>query len=191
MDTNKQFDDVMKACRNIFEKKLHDYGAAWRILRPTSLTDQIFIKANRIRSLQTKGHNLVDEGQVPEFMGIVNYSIIGLIQLELGAADKEDLTPAQALAEYDKQARRAYELMIRKNHDYDEAWRLMRVSSYTDLILMKVFRTKQIEELSGQTLVSEGVDANYMDMLNYAMFALIKLTLEGDKPHDGVIATQN
>lgn len=191
MDTNKQFDDVMKACRNIFEKKLHDYGAAWRILRPTSLTDQIFIKANRIRSLQTKGYNLVDEGQVPEFMGIVNYSIIGLIQLELGAADKEDLTPAQALAEYDKQARRAYELMIRKNHDYDEAWRLMRVSSYTDLILMKVFRTKQIEELSGQTLVSEGVDANYMDMLNYAIFALIKLTLEGDKPHDGVIATQN
>lgn len=191
MDTNKQFDDVMKACRNIFEKKLHDYGAAWRILRPTSLTDQIFIKANRIRSLQTKGHNLVDEGQVPEFMGIVNYSIIGLIQLELGAADKEDLTPAQALAEYDKQARCAYELMIRKNHDYDEAWRLMRVSSYTDLILMKVFRTKQIEELSGQTLVSEGVDANYMDMLNYAVFALIKLTLEGDKPHDGATATHN
>lgn len=191
MDTNKQFDDVMKACRNIFEKKLHDYGAAWRILRPTSLTDQIFIKANRIRSLQTKGHNLVDEGQVPEFMGIVNYSIIGLIQLELGAADKEDLTPAQALAEYDNQARRAYELMIRKNHDYDEAWRLMRVSSYTDLILMKVFRTKQIEELSGQTLVSEGIDANYMDMLNYAVFALIKLTLEGDKPHDGATATHN
>lgn len=184
MDTNKQFDEVMKACRNIFEKKLHDYGAAWRILRPSSLTDQIYIKANRIRSLQTKGHNLVDEGQVSEFMGIVNYSIIGLIQLELGPADKEDLTPAQALAEYDKQAHRAYELMIRKNHDYDEAWRMMRISSYTDLILMKVFRTKQIEELSGHTLVSEGVDANYMDMLNYAVFALIKLTLpdEGNTP---------
>lgn len=191
MDTNKQFDEVMKACRNIFEKKLHDYGAAWRILRPTSLTDQIFIKANRIRSLQTKGHNLVDEGQVPEFMGIVNYSIIGLIQLELGAADREDLTPVRALAEYDKQARRAFELMIRKNHDYDEAWRLMRVSSYTDLILMKVFRTKQIEELSGKTLVSEGIDANYMDMLNYAVFALIKLTLEGGKSQDAANATQH
>lgn len=177
MDTNKQFDDVMKACRNIFQKKLHDYGAAWRILRPTSLTDQIYIKANRIRSLQTKGHSMVDEGQVPEFMGIVNYCIIGLIQLELGAADKEDLTPAQALEQYDKQAHRVYELMIRKNHDYNEAWRMMRVSSYTDLILMKVFRTKQIEELHGETLVSEGVDANYMDMLNYAVFALIKLTL--------------
>ncbi len=177
MDTNKQFEEVMKACRNVFEKKLHDYGAAWRILRPSSLTDQIFIKANRIRSLQTKGHNMVDEGQVPEFMGIVNYSIIGLIQLELGAADKEDLSPSQALEEYDKQARRTYELMVRKNHDYDEAWRLMRISSYTDLILMKVFRTKQIEELCGNTLMSEGVDANYMDMLNYAVFALIKLTL--------------
>ena len=175
-DTNKQFEDVMKCCRDIFEKKLHDYGAAWRIMRPQSLTDQIYIKANRIRTLQTKKENLVDEGEIPEFIGIVNYSIIGLIQLALGVADKEDLSAKEAIAEYDKYSKKAFQLMVRKNHDYDEAWRLMRVSSYTDLILMKIFRTKQIEELDGQTLVSEGIDANYMDILNYAVFALIKLT---------------
>jgi len=177
-DTNKQFAEVMKMCRDVFEKKLHDYGAAWRIMRPQSLTDQIYIKANRIRSLQTKGTKLVDEGELPEFIGIVNYSIVGLIQLALGAADKEDMTPAEALAEYDKYAKQAYDLMVRKNHDYDEAWRMMRISSYTDLILMKIFRTKQIEELSGATLISEGIDANYMDMLNYSVFALIKLKFE-------------
>ncbi len=165
-------------CRGIFEKKLHDYGAAWRIMRPQSLTDQIYIKANRIRTLQTKSDNLVGEGELSEFIGIVNYSIVGLIQLELGAADKEDMTAQQAMQEYDKYAKKAYELMVRKNHDYDEAWRMMRISSYTDLILMKVFRTKQIEELNGQTLVSEGVDANYMDMLNYSVFAIIKLQFE-------------
>lgn len=180
MNTDQQFEEVMKQCREIFQKKLHDYGAAWRILRPSSLTDQIYIKANRIRTLQTTGHSLVDEGQAPEFMGIVNYSIIGLIQMDLGAAESEDLNPEQALAQYDKQARRCFQLMIRKNHDYGEAWRMMRISSYTDLILMKVFRTKQIEELQGQTLVSEGVEANYMDMLNYSVFALIKLTLESE-----------
>lgn len=177
-DTNKQFESVMQMCREVFKKKLHDYGAAWRIMRPQSLTDQIYIKANRIRSLQTKGTKLVDEGELPEFVGIVNYSIVGLIQLALGAADKEDMTAAQAMVEYDKYAKQAYDLMVRKNHDYDEAWRMMRISSYTDLILMKIFRTKQIEELSGATLISEGIDANYMDMLNYAVFALIKLKFE-------------
>ena len=177
-DTNKQFEEAMAMCREIFEKKLHDYGAAWRIMRPQSLTDQIYIKANRIRTLQTKTDSFIDEGELPEFIGIVNYSIVGLIQLSLGTADKQDLTPQQAMCEYDKCAQKAYELMVRKNHDYDEAWRLMRISSYTDLILMKVFRTKQIEELNGHTLVSEGVDANYMDMLNYAIFAIIKLQLE-------------
>lgn len=180
-DTNQQFAEVMKMCRSLFEKKLHDYGAAWRIMRPQSITDQIYIKANRIRSLQMKGTSMIDEGEVSEFIGIVNYSIIGLIQLHKGVADKEDMTPAEALAEYDSNVKAVYELMVRKNHDYDEAWRMMRIASYTDLILMKVFRTKQIEELQGATLVSEGVDANYMDMLNYAVFALIKLKLEGEE----------
>lgn len=180
-DTNQQFAEVMKMCRSLFEKKLHDYGAAWRIMRPQSITDQIYIKANRIRSLQMKGTSMIDEGEVSEFIGIVNYSIIGLIQLHKGVADKEDMTPAEALAEYDSNVKEVYELMVRKNHDYDEAWRMMRIASYTDLILMKVFRTKQIEELQGATLVSEGVDANYMDMLNYAVFALIKLKLEGEE----------
>ncbi len=177
-DTNQQFEEVLKMCRDVFEKKLHDYGAAWRILRPSSLTDQILIKANRIRSLQTKPTKLIDEDQAVEFVGIVNYSIIGLIQLANGHSDTEDMTAEQALKEYDRFSKKAYELMVRKNHDYDEAWRLMRISSYTDLILMKLFRTKKIEELNGATLISEGIDANYLDMLNYSVFALIKLTLE-------------
>ena len=166
----------MKECRELFAKKLHDYGAAWRIMRPSSVTDQIFIKANRIRSLEVKGVSLVDEGIRPEFIGIVNYSIVGLIQLEQGYADEEDMTVEQALEQYDRQAARSLALMLKKNHDYDEAWRGMRISSYTDLILMKLYRTKQIEDLAGNTLVSEGVDANYMDMMNYAVFGLIKLT---------------
>lgn len=174
-DTKEQFEHVIAVCRDLFAKKLHDYGAAWRIMRPASVTDQLFIKANRIRSLETKGVSLIDEGIRPEFMAIVNYGIIGLIQLALGYADKEDLTEAQALEEYDRYAKQTLELMLKKNHDYDEAWRSMRVTSYTDLILMKLYRTKQIEDLSGNTLVSEGVDANYMDMINYAVFALIKL----------------
>lgn len=177
-DTNQQFEEVLKMCRDVFEKKLHDYGAAWRILRPCSLTDQILIKANRIRSLQTKPTKLIDEDQTVEFVGIVNYSIIGLIQLANGHSDTEDMTKEEALKEYDLFSKKAYELMVRKNHDYDEAWRLMRISSYTDLILMKLFRTKKIEELNGATLISEGIDANYLDMLNYSVFALIKLTLE-------------
>lgn len=177
METKEQFEQVLDECRTLFAKKLHDYGAAWRIMRPSSITDQIYIKANRIRSLETKGVSLVGEGIRPEFIGIVNYAIIGLIQLELGYADStEDMTPEQALESYDKHAKATLELMLRKNHDYDEAWRSMRVSSYTDLILMKIFRTKQIESLEGGTLVSEGIDANYMDMMNYAVFGLIKLT---------------
>lgn len=165
----------MAKCRDIFAKKLHDYGAAWRIMRPSSVTDQILIKANRIRSLEIKGISLVGEGIYPEFQAIVNYGIVGMIQLELGYADKEDIDATQALALYDKYAKTALELMLKKNHDYDEAWRAMRVSSYTDLILMKIYRTKEIEGNDGQTLISEGIDANYLDMINYSVFGLIKL----------------
>lgn len=175
METQQQFEQIMAECRELFAKKLHDYGAAWRIMRPSSVTDQIYIKANRIRSIEVKGVALVDEGIRGEFMAIVNYGIVGLIQLELGYAEKEDLTAEQALEWYDKYARMTLELMLKKNHDYDEAWRGMRISSYTDLILMKLYRTKQIESLAGATLVSEGVDANYMDMINYSVFGLIKL----------------
>lgn len=181
LDTQKEFEEVLTQCRELFAKKLHDYGTAWRIMRPESVTDQLYIKANRIRTLETKGEAKVAEGIVPEFIGIVNYSLIGLIQLELGVAQEEDVTEEKALALYDEQARNALELMLRKNHDYDEAWRLMRVTSYTDLILMKVFRTKQIENLQGNTLVSEGIAANYMDMMNYAVFALIKLIIEHEQ----------
>lgn len=175
METKQQFEQVIALCRDLYAKKLHDYGAAWRILRPTSVTDQIFIKANRIRSLETKGEARVEEGIRSELIAIVNYSIMGLIQLKLGYAEKDDLTEQQALDLYDEQAHKALELMLAKNHDYDEAWRSMRSTSYTDLILMKIYRTKQIEALSGATLVSEGVDANYMDMMNYAVFGLIKM----------------
>lgn len=181
LNTSQEFEQVMNICRELFIKKMHDYGTAWRILRTTSLTDQIYIKANRIRSLQTKGVTKVGEGIVPEFIGIINYAIMGLIQLEIGVADgteEQDLHDERAEALYDKQAKMALELMLRKNHDYDEAWRAMRVSSYADLILMKIFRTKQIEDLEGETLVSEGIAANYLDILNYSAFALIKLVVE-------------
>ena len=174
-DTKQQFEHVIAICRDLFAKKLHDYGAAWRIMRPSSVTDQIFIKANRIRSIEIKGVTLVNEGIRPEFIAIVNYGIIGLIQLEQGYAETDDMTEQQALEQCDKNAKAALELMLAKNHDYDEAWRSMRITSYTDLILMKIYRTKQIEALSGNTLVSEGIDANYMDMINYSVFALIKL----------------
>lgn len=177
-DTKQQFEHVISICRDVFSKKLHDYGAAWRIMRPSSITDQIFIKANRIRSLEVKGVSMINEGIRPEFIGIVNYGIIGLIQLELGYAEKEDIKEQQALELYDKYAKNALELMLAKNHDYDEAWRSMRITSYTDLILMKIYRTKQIEELNGKTLISEGIDANYMDMINYSVFGLIKLEFE-------------
>lgn len=181
MTTQQQFEQAIALCRDIFVKKMYDYGTAWRVLRIPSLTDQIYIKANRIRSLQTKGVSKVGEGIVPEFIAIVNYAIMGLIQLELGVADgtnKDDLHDERMAEAYNKQVEAALQLMLRKNHDYDEAWRLMRVSSYVDFILTKVFRTKQIEEHEGNTLVSEGIDANYLDMLNYAIFAIIKLEVE-------------
>ena len=173
-DTNKQFERVLAVCRELFGKKLYDYGASWRIMRPQSLTDQIFIKAKRIRTLETGAENLVGEDINSELIGIVNYGIIALVQLDLGFVDQLDITPDEAMALYDKKAQGALELMKRKNHDYNEAWRGMRTTSYTDLILTKIWRTKQIEELEGATKVSEGVDANYMDMINYAVFGLIK-----------------
>lgn len=175
VNTEDQFKDTVNECRSLFEKKLHDYGASWRILRPSSLTDQLYIKAKRIRSLEIKKESLVGEGIRPEFIALINYGIIGLIQLARGFADSVDITPAEALGLYDHYATEALELMIRKNHDYDEAWRSMRVSSYTDLILTKIERIKEIEDLHGQVLVSEGIDANYMDVINYAVFGAIKL----------------
>lgn len=174
--TEQQFDKALASCRGIFEKKLKDYGASWRIMRPCSITDQIFIKAKRIRSIGTKGCAMVNEGILPEFMAIVNYGIVGLIQLKYGFVDEIDIDGAEALNLYDRYAKSAKELMMAKNHDYDEAWRMMRLCSYTDMILSKIQRTKQIEDHEGQTLISEGIDANYMDMINYAVFAIIKLT---------------
>ena len=174
--TEEQFKNVMKECRELFNKKLHDYGASWRLLRPESLTDQLLIKAKRIRSLEIKKKSLVGEGIRPEFIGLINYGIIGLIQLEHGFVDAVDMTTEEALSLYDKYAKAALELMLKKNHDYDEVWRAMRVSSYTDFILTKLVRIKEIEDINGQTLVSEGIDANYMDIINYAVFGVIKLT---------------
>ncbi|WP_372949822.1 DUF1599 domain-containing protein [Mariniphaga sp.] len=178
--TNQQYDSVIKTCRSVFIHKMNDYGTAWRILRPKSLTDQIYIKASRIRSLEEKGISKVNEGIRPEFIGIVNYAIMGLIQLELGPSELE-LDKEKTLEFYDKYFQTAKSLMQDKNHDYGEAWREMRVSSYTDLILMKLKRTKQIEDNEGKTTVSEGIDANYLDMINYAVFALIKIDFENSK----------
>lgn len=178
MNTEEQFDKIISACRDIYVKKLKDYGAAWRIMRPASITDQIFIKANRIRTLEVKGVSLVGEGIRPELIAIVNYGIMGLIQLELGYSDSDDICMDKAIELYDKYMGRTRTLMIAKNHDYDEAWRMMRSTSYTDLILMKLYRTKQIESNDNKTLISEGVDANYMDMVNYAIFGLIKIDFE-------------
>lgn len=174
--TTRQFNDALAICKDIFEKKLSDYGASWRIMRPQSITDQIFIKAKRIRSLEIKKEAMVNEGILPEFIAIVNYGIIGTIQLELGYSDSVDITNSKALELYNKHADEQQKLMIAKNHDYDEAWRSMRINSYTDLILQKIQRTKQIEDNLGKTEVSEGIDANYMDMVNYAIFGIIKLT---------------
>jgi len=175
ISTEKQFNQVITVCRDIYAKKLQDYGTAWRIMRPSSITDQIFIKANRIRSIEIKGETKIDEGIRPELIGIVNYSIIGLIQLELGFADEADMSVEEALRRYDYYMDITKKLMIAKNHDYDEAWRSMRSSSYVDLILMKLYRTKQIEDNQNQTIISEGIDANYMDIINYAIFGLIKI----------------
>lgn len=173
--TSEEYDQAVAVCRDIFSKKLKDYGASWRILRPQSLTDQLFIKAKRIRSLEVTGVSLVGDGVFGEFVAIVNYGVIGLIQLELGYADGDDLDYEHGLALYDKYIGAAKKLMMAKNHDYGEAWRDMRISSYTDLILQKICRTKQIEDNEGNTLISEGIDANYFDMINYAVFGLIKL----------------
>lgn len=171
--TLEQYQSVISECRTLFEKKLHDYGAAWRILRLSSLTDQIYIKANRIRSLQEKSERKINEGEESEFIGILNYSIIALIQMEHGIANQIDFTVEKSLQEFDKQANIAMKLMLDKNHDYGEAWREMRVTSITDLILQKILRIKQIEDNNGKLLVSEGLEANYLDMINYAVFALI------------------
>jgi hypothetical protein len=176
--TSQQYDHVISVCQDIFAKKMKDYGIAWRILRPSSMTDQIYIKAQRIRSLEEKGVSKVNEGIRPEYIGIINYCIMGLIQLEKGTADHDDLTPEETLELYKKYFAEAKTLMLDKNHDYGEAWRNMRMSSYTDLILMKIKRIKQIEDNQGKTIISEGIDANYMDMINYSVFALIKIDFE-------------
>ena len=174
-DTLKQYDAVIETCKSLFTKKMSDYGSAWRILRLPSLTDQIFIKAQRIRGLQENDVRRVDEGQESEFIGIINYCIMALIQIEKGVAEQPDLSTEQATKLYVEKAAITKQLMEDKNHDYGEAWRDMRVSSLTDLILQKLLRVKQIEDNSGKTLVSEGIDANYQDMINYAIFALIHL----------------
>ena len=171
--TAEQYNEVIAKCRSIFEKKGKDYGTAWRILRVSSLTDQIFIKAQRIRTIQETGVNKVGEDIEGEFIAIVNYCAMGLIQLELGTDTVEEIPMDEATERYDQKTKEAFDLMLNKNHDYGEAWRDMRVSSLTDLIMMKILRTKQIEDNDGKTLISEGVDANYLDMLNYAVFALI------------------
>jgi len=178
MNTENQFRSVMAECRALFEKKLHDYGASWRILRPSSLTDQLFIKAKRIRSIEEKKESKVGDGIRGEFIELINYGFIGLIQLERGYADEVDMTPDEAMALYDEHANEALELMLKKNHDYDEAWRSMRVSSYTDFILTKLQRIKEIEDLEarGESLAaSEGIGSNYQDIINYAVFGGIKL----------------
>ena len=177
-NTENQFKQTLAECRSLFSKKLHDYGPSWRMLRPSSLTDQLFIKAKRIRSLEVKKESLVGEGIRPEFVALINYGIIGLIQLDKGFTDSPDVSVDEALALYDDFAGKALELMLKKNHDYDEAWRSMRVSSYTDFILTKIQRVKEIEDIGGATLVSEGIDANYMDIINYAVFGVIKLSEE-------------
>lgn len=179
MTTAEEFDVIAENCIDLFSKKAKDYGTAWRILRTESMTDQIYIKAQRIRSIEQKGIAKVDEGIIPEYIGIVNYSAMALIQLEVGVANTmEELMPAdEAISMFKKYLTNAKALMMNKNHDYDEAWRKMRLSSLTDIILMKLLRIKQIEDNHGNTIVSEGLDANYYDIINYAVFALIKLTI--------------
>lgn len=177
--TFEQFDSVIESCRAVFMAKMHDYGTAWRILRTSSLTDQIFIKASRIRSIQEKGENKVSEGIVPEFIGIINYSIMALIQLEKGADLDAAMSTAIAEEKYHEYATEARFLMADKNHDYSEAWRLMRISSITDIILMKLLRIKQLENHQGKAIISEGIDANYLDIINYSVFAMILLKESG------------
>lgn len=177
MSTLNQFDNALSLCRDIFDKKLRDYGASWRIMRPRSITDQLYIKAKRIRTLE-EGEAMINEGILGEFMAIINYGLIGLIQLELGYADEADIPAEEAMRLYDSKAKTARDLMAAKTHDYGDAWRGMRVNSYTDFILTKIQRVKEIEGNSGRTLISEGIDSNYLDIINYAVFAVIKLTGE-------------
>lgn len=173
--TSEQYDAIIALCRDLFSKKTNDYGSAWRILRLPSLTDQIFIKAQRIRSLQENDTRKVDEGEASEFIGIVNYSIMALIQLQEGVANQADFSAEKSLALYDQMTQETKALMENKNHDYGEAWRKMRIGSLTDLILQKLLRVKQIEDNDGKTEASEGIAANYQDMLNYSVFALLLL----------------
>ncbi len=178
--TAEQFDRVIARCKDIFIKKNRDYGTSWRILRSSSITDQLYIKATRIRGIETSGTHLVDEGIEPEFIGIVNYSIMGLIQLQLNDSTPVELPLNETERLYDTTVATVKDLMLKKNHDYGEAWRNMRISSFTDMILMRLMRIRQIEDHQGQTLVSEGIDANYMDMINYAVFALIQMMEEAE-----------
>jgi len=174
-NTATEFDEVIAVCRSLFLKKTKDYGTAWRILRPSSITDQIFIKAQRIRTLEEKKVSKVGEGVTSEYIGIVNYCVIAMMQLELNENDPNEMPFETVEKLFEEKVTETRDLMFAKNHDYGEAWRDMRISSLTDLILMKIFRVKQIEDNEGQTLASEGVKANYQDMLNYSVFALIKL----------------
>lgn len=174
--TINQFNEALDRCKVIYLKKGGDYGPSWRVLRPQTLTDQLLIKARRIRQIETSGHSAVGEGILPEFMGLVNYGIMAIIQLRNGVADHKDMTSLQAEVEYDKIAEEARSLMIAKNTDYSEAWRDMRVSSYTDLILAKLERIKEIEDNNGKTAISEGIDSNYFDIINYATFGIIRLS---------------
>jgi hypothetical protein len=176
MSTSQQYDNAIRSCKDIFSKKMKDYGTAWRVLRTSSITDQIFIKAQRIRSIEEKGTQRVNEDIGSEFIGMVNYSIIGLIQLHLQDDSKLELDSLETIQLYEQFALGAKKLMEDKNHDYNEAWRQMRISSFTDLILMKIMRIRQIEDNKGNTIISEGIDANYYDILNYSVFALIKLS---------------
>ena len=173
--TLKQYSEAVLLCKDIFIQKMNDYGSAWRILRVSSITDQIFIKAQRIRSIEQKGAQMIEDGIISEYIGIVNYAVIALIQLKLGEEGSMEMESGKIEAFFEKEINQAKALMQKKNHDYDEAWREMRVSSLTDLILMKLLRIKQIEDNEGKTLISEGIDANYYDIINYAVFALIKL----------------
>ncbi len=175
MDLNKNIDRAFDICRDVFLKKLKDYGVSWRIMRAKSLTDQIFIKANRIRSIQIAGESLVNEGIDTDFIAIVNYGIIAIIQSSLPIVSENDLDEDEAISLYDKYANQTKELLIKKNHDYGSVWQSMRLESFVDIILTKIYRTKQIEDNNGKTLISEGVESNYMDMVNYSIFALVKL----------------
>lgn len=180
--TAHEYKEVMALCKTLFAKKTHDYGTAWRVLRLPSITDQIFIKAQRIRSVQEKGLQKVEDSIKDEFIGIINYCLIAMMQIHLAPSDKMEMSLEELEPLYDSAVQETFDLLQNKNHDYDEAWRDMRVSSMTDIILMKLLRVKQMENIEGKTLVSEGVKANYQDMINYSVFCLIKLSTDTRKP---------